>query len=174
MSNYIFVIITSDTCGHCTRFVSNHYTDLISRLKLVEGLEIIHIKLENGKYQHLPIRMTKDHLHLISDYVSWFPEFLLVNKNNWYNNQELEGYVFNGKINNSKDEMKVEQEPDQNLVKPITSDKIMEWVTSKVTQSMPKTSTQQSRTGILSSRGHGYVAPKINIKYNQSTYSNIT
>ena len=169
------MIITSDTCGHCTRFVSNHYTDLISRLKNIEGLDIIHVKLENSAYKHLSVRMTKDHLYPnFAKYVSWFPEFLLITKNSWYNNQELEGYVFNGQINNSKDEMKVDQESDQNLVRPITSDKIMEWVTSKVNQSMPKTSTQQSRTGILSSRGHGYVAPKINIKYNQSTYSNIT
>jgi hypothetical protein len=168
MSEYVFIIITSDACGHCHRFISNHYKDLLERLKNIEGLTLIHIKQSPTGYEHAPVGVSLNPNYV--KYIGWFPEFLLVTKNSWNSSGDLEGYIFNGKINNAANTRAI---PDENTqTKPITADKIMEWITSKIQQNQIAPKSVSPINNIMASRGHSYVAPKISLNFEPHKINN--
>lgn len=110
--SYIFLIITSDSCGHCRSFKEQYFNDMISNLKSVSNLNILHINLPSMKNTHeYFINLKNDQIFKvlkgsvptinpnIEKAIGWFPEFMLISSNIWNSGGKLTGLVFNGIFN---------------------------------------------------------------------------
>jgi len=135
MSN-IFIIVTADGCGHCTRFKAQHLDNLIKMLMSTENLNIIHINLPDMKGL-LPtysisdsniFRYIKGNIRTINpkfyNMIGWFPQFFIFSTESWLDvNKPLKGKLIGGRI---LDDGTIQQDPSQNIA--LTADSIYKWV----------------------------------------------
>ena len=105
--SYVFIFITSDSCGACVSFKQQHMNSMLDKLKNLD-LNIIHINLKEMaintfnpnsdmvkyiKGKRLPIN--PEFIKIVTGY----PQFFIFSLNNWLSNTQLKGYIFNGYFN---------------------------------------------------------------------------
>lgn len=94
--DFLFVIVTSEECGHCRSFKDQHMTKLITKLKLVDGVSVLHINLPRSstvgyfgnvnknifKFLKGPVlRINKK----VEKAIDVFPQFFLFSMGDWLN-----------------------------------------------------------------------------------------
>lgn len=147
MSNkdYVLVIVTSDTCGHCTVFKNNERDPLLNRLENDPRLEVVEVDIINGDASVI------NNFHpMLRIYVGWFPEFILFKGNSWReHDQPLIGKIMGGfmekKNVNGIETMKAEYDPNSGA-KP-TVENILDWIN----QTLPFGGAPPTSTGRYSS-----------------------
>ena len=114
----VFVAITSDSCGACSVYKSQHQNDLISGLKELDIVDVVEI---NTKTMN-PESMSQEYHPELSKLIKWYPVFMLFEGESWENHDgHLVGKIRGGRIVNGVSSV-VQPHP------PITSEGIIKWV----------------------------------------------
>jgi hypothetical protein len=169
---YIFIMITSETCGHCVRFMNTQYKDLVNKLKDIKGLNVLHILYGTGKNGNA--ELTYDYVKSNTNYqnpniskiISWFPTFMLINMNEWTSpNATLNPKIINGSMTTGLNGER-KSEPSKGGV-VLSADKISEWVLNELNND--KSGNKDRK---ITARGHGFVYPsnsQVMFNYNPSS-----
>ena len=90
----VFLLITADSCSHCTNFKKFTWNDLRSSLESTNKLHVYHVNLPSMR---LPVGNFKDSNgniipEAISKHIKWFPMMMLIPMNSWkesFRNKEI-------------------------------------------------------------------------------------
>jgi len=136
-SRPVFVLITAQTCSHCTLvFKPNIWPGLKEQLEADGKVQIVTIDLPTTSSKPDPTKYHKD----LSRFIGWFPTMILFPASRWYNrNSELIGIVKNGKIvpPGTNSDGKFIPEHIEMVGKPdISKDDILKWVDYTIKEPM--------------------------------------
>lgn len=114
----IFVIVTSDPCGHCKTFKAQHFNNLIDNLSKINDLVILNANFPEMKtngyfsgngnpkknvFQWINKKDLKINVNpKLESLITGFPQFFLFSVANWGSGTELNGLIPNGTIVNGK------------------------------------------------------------------------
>lgn len=120
---YRLYIVTADNCGHCREFKKNQLEKLKTLMNdkpLVDRVETVHVDLQT---------MSDNKPKEISQYVSWFPTFILKKDNDIF---VFNGIIVDGQVkyNEGKHENSLGAMVDN--IKSPTADNIYLWVSEKI------------------------------------------
>jgi hypothetical protein len=170
MEEFVLVVVTSETCGHCHRYLSQQHQDLISKLSGIGNLNIIHLAFNSKneiKAQVLKGNIdARPYLPQIRKIIGWFPEFILSKKNTlmseWKIGTKPDLWIVNGNLmEDTSGGFSVATDASGGV--PLTSEGISRWVTSKLstpsTLSAPakKPAIMGTHGTVLKNRGHGFM-----------------
>lgn len=175
-SEYIFIMVTSDGCGHCTHFLATDYEPLVNRLLANGKFTILHgeatvgavgpagsggksvvkyktvSKSSRGMIEETPTKININPMFI--NLVKWFPQFFVfrtsVWNSDWSKSKVLEGGVLNGNIVRNEKGLTAIIRTDQNQIRQ-NSDNIYSW--------LMELSNSPSHGDTLSSRGHSHIKP---------------
>ncbi len=178
MEEFVLVIVTSETCGHCHRYLSQQHQSLINKLSSAPNLSIIHLAFNSGNetVEKILKGSSSDgnyskYLDNIKKFIRWYPEFMLFKKRSlfskWTPGTKIDMWILNASIS-SDPSGNMTIEPIAGI--PLTADGISSWVLSKMSEnsssstikpglSKIKKSPEIPHADILQSRGHGFVKP---------------
>jgi len=124
MSKPVLIIITSSTCGHCTRYKQNNEKNVMEMLRR-ENLVTVY-QMHDGVIQP-PVRV---HPHL-NKYIEFVPSFVLLTKESWEGNGPLIGSIMNQEIGSETDSgfVKTKQAKTEYFN---TSEGIKDWITREL------------------------------------------
>lgn len=133
----VFVIVTSDTCGHCITFKKEHFINLLNKLNLITNLNILLINRDtSGEYKTQFLKPENENSTSINtsiyQSIAWFPMFMLIPKDIIFskNMKQIVGYVMNGNLIDGKAKL------NENGTIPATSDNIYSWVEKHLNDKM--------------------------------------
>ncbi|MEM5804175.1 MAG: hypothetical protein QW350_05580 [Candidatus Aenigmatarchaeota archaeon] len=121
---YKFIIVTSNSCFHCTRFKKEILSSLQDSIIKKGNIEIIHINIERFDFP------SKGYPKGLKNLVQWYPTFILIPSKYWENIEEgiktETIFVFNGKYNNEGYAMLLEKR------RSITLEELLKWIDENI------------------------------------------
>jgi len=168
----VFVIVTADTCGHCTTFKNKTLPSLKSRILSEGKCSLVEINFPNTN----TIPGPEYHPHL-KKYIGWFPTFFLFTGSSWSDHSKpLNGIILNGKLEGD--------EPKFVSSVNLSDDSIISWINRSISSnplftndesqslSTPTNSPPDIRLNIKSSNNNLQRVPTIgkNIKFKARSF----
>lgn len=181
--SYVFVIVTSKTCPHCTSFKSQHMKNLLSNLSNIPNLHVIDISFPERVKSILTSKKTDiiSHVgsptpdtnrindsklvvyylkgeniginHKIVTSIRGFPQFFLFSKDNW---TDQNGNLRGLSFNGTMNPDGTVEPTKVNL--PMTADGLSEWVKSNISNYNSTIMTNQVKAQV-NQQLPGYLSP---------------
>ena len=90
---HVFIVITAENCGYCTKFKSETWPTLKPKLINSGRLTVVEISLETMSEINSEAFSDKYPIDL-RRYAKWFPTFILCTYSSWKNGDIIDGVVF--------------------------------------------------------------------------------
>lgn len=120
----VFVLIMSESCGHCANFKAKRWPGIKEKLLKDGKVDVVEITLQDST-----VKPGKEYHPQLAKYIGWFPIMMLFNGNDWKNHgSNLRGIIKNGKLTNNG----VETVPDGDKQVDYSPKSILSWVNQNV------------------------------------------